>query len=185
MASIIYVDCADPQARRHGGVRTATPNLLFTPQNSVTLPTIYPSPSKNMAGYVPADPCTYQNVLCACARVHVRAVLSVKAAIPLIMGSNVGTSVTNTLVALAQSGNRDEFRRAFAAATVHDMFNWLSVAVLLPLEVLTGRPRHQILGHTSRLIVSKYLSKMMCVLPSHSKAFANVLRWVNAIRHAK
>ena len=39
-------------------------------------------------------------------------------AIPLVMGANVGTSVTSTIVALGQSGNPDEFRRAFAAATV-------------------------------------------------------------------
>lgn len=30
------------------------------------------------------------------------------------------------------------FARAFAGATVHDFFNWLSVLVLLPLEVATG-----------------------------------------------
>ena len=34
------------------------------------------------------------------------------------MGANIGTSVTSTIVALGQSGNRNEFRRAFAAATV-------------------------------------------------------------------
>lgn len=28
--------------------------------------------------------------------------------------------------------------RAFAGATVHDFFNWLSVLILLPLEVATG-----------------------------------------------
>jgi sodium-dependent phosphate cotransporter len=28
--------------------------------------------------------------------------------------------------------------RAFAGATVHDCFNWLSVLVLLPLEATTG-----------------------------------------------
>lgn len=28
--------------------------------------------------------------------------------------------------------------RAFAGATVHDFFNWLSVLVLLPLEAATG-----------------------------------------------
>lgn len=66
------------------------------------------------------------------------AVLEVRPAIPIIMGANIGTSVTNTIVAMAQSGDREEFRRAFAGATVHDMFNWLSVTVLLPLEVLTG-----------------------------------------------
>jgi len=63
---------------------------------------------------------------------------TVKQAIGLIMGANIGTSVTSTIVALAQSNDRSEFRRAFAAATVHDMFNFLSVLVLLPLEAATG-----------------------------------------------
>ena len=54
------------------------------------------------------------------------------------MGSNIGTSVTSTLVALTQAGDRNTFRRAFSAATVHDMFNWCAVLVLLPLEIVTG-----------------------------------------------
>ena len=44
--------------------------------------------------------------------------LTVKQAIPLVMGANIGTSVTSTIVALGQVGDRNEFRRAFAAATV-------------------------------------------------------------------
>ena len=32
----------------------------------------------------------------------------------------------------------DEFRRAFAVATIHDMFNLMAVAILLPLEMATG-----------------------------------------------
>ncbi|XP_066469044.1 sodium-dependent phosphate transport protein 2A [Tiliqua scincoides] len=64
--------------------------------------------------------------------------LEVSSAIPIIMGSNIGTSVTNTIVALMQAGDRNEFKRAFAGATVHDCFNWLSVLVLLPLEVASG-----------------------------------------------
>ncbi|MEJ1274584.1 hypothetical protein NN561_005470 [Cricetulus griseus] len=63
--------------------------------------------------------------------------LTVRAAIPIIMGANIGTSITNTIVALMQAGDRNEFRRAFAGATVHDFFNWLSVLVLLPLEAAT------------------------------------------------
>ncbi|XP_072144175.1 sodium-dependent phosphate transport protein 2B-like [Dermacentor andersoni] len=51
------------------------------------------------------------------------------------MGANVGTSVTNTMISLMHVKRRDEFRRGFAAATVHDIFNWLSVLVLLPIEV--------------------------------------------------
>ncbi|KAA0197759.1 hypothetical protein HAZT_HAZT006730 [Hyalella azteca] len=66
------------------------------------------------------------------------AVLSVHYAIPIIMGANIGTSVTNTLVSLTQVGEREQFRKAFAGATVHDMFNWLSVLVLLPLEIMFG-----------------------------------------------
>jgi len=66
-------------------------------------------------------------------------VLPVRPAIPIIMGVNIGTSLTNTIVSLAQSSDRQQFRRAFAAATVHDMFNWLTVIVLLPLEIITGQ----------------------------------------------
>lgn len=54
------------------------------------------------------------------------------------MGANIGTSVTNTIVALTQAKDRNEFRRAFGGATVHDMFNWLCVIILLPFEVATG-----------------------------------------------
>lgn len=68
-------------------------------------------------------------------------VLTVRVAIPIIMGANIGTSVTNTIVSLTQMGDRNEFRRAFAAATVHDMFNWLSVIILFPLEILTRKDR--------------------------------------------
>uniref|UniRef100_A0A3Q1GC11 Sodium-dependent phosphate transport protein 2A n=1 Tax=Acanthochromis polyacanthus TaxID=80966 RepID=A0A3Q1GC11_9TELE len=64
--------------------------------------------------------------------------LDVRSAIPIIMGSNIGTSVTSTIVALMQAGEREEFERAFAGATVHDCFNWLSVLVLLPLEAVSG-----------------------------------------------
>ena len=53
------------------------------------------------------------------------------------MGANIGTSVTNTIVSMGHVKQRDEFRRAFAGATVHDLFNWLTVLVLLPTEVIT------------------------------------------------
>lgn len=59
-------------------------------------------------------------------------------AIPMIMGANLGTSVTNTLVSLGYLKNQKHFRDAFAAATVHDIFNILTVIVLLPLEMMTG-----------------------------------------------
>ena len=80
----------------------------------------------------------------------------VKTAVPMIMGANIGTSVTNTIVSFTQISNRsivgllflrclivsfvsrEEFKRAFAAATVHDMFNWLTVILLLVVEKISG-----------------------------------------------
>jgi len=62
----------------------------------------------------------------------------VRTAIPMIMGANIGTSVTNIIVALTQAGDREQFRKAFACANVHDMFNWLSAFILVITESLTG-----------------------------------------------
>ena len=59
-------------------------------------------------------------------------------AVPMIMGANLGTTVTNTLASLGHVRRHLEFRRAFAAATVHDFFNILAVAVFLPIELATG-----------------------------------------------
>ena len=64
--------------------------------------------------------------------------LPVETAIPMIMGANLGTTVTNTLVSMGHIGKKKEFRRAFAAATVHDFFNLMAVAIFLPLEIFTG-----------------------------------------------
>ena len=59
-------------------------------------------------------------------------------AVPMIMGANIGTTVTATVVALAHMGRRDEFERAFPIAVCHDVFNYLTVLVLLPLEIMSG-----------------------------------------------
>ena len=59
-------------------------------------------------------------------------------AVPMIMGANLGTTVTNTLASLGHVRRDLEFRRAFAAATVHDFFNILAVALFLPIELATG-----------------------------------------------
>jgi len=64
--------------------------------------------------------------------------LDVTRAIPIIIGANIGTSVTNTLVALGHIARGEEFKRAFAAATVHDFFNLLAVLVIFPLQLATN-----------------------------------------------
>lgn len=59
-------------------------------------------------------------------------------AVPMIMGANIGTTVTNTLAALGNVRRPNEFRLGLAAATMHDFFNLMAVAVLLPIELATG-----------------------------------------------
>lgn len=64
--------------------------------------------------------------------------MSIGNAVPVIMGANIGTTVTNTLVSMGHISRKEEFQRAFAGATVHDFFNFIAVLVFLPLELATG-----------------------------------------------
>ncbi len=99
--------------------------------------------------------------------------LPIANAIPMIMGANIGTTVTNTIVSLGYIGRRDEFRRAFAVATCHDFFNFMAVALLLPLELATGFLRRtatflaSLAGEASGLTYESPLKSVlkMAVLP--------------------
>ena len=61
--------------------------------------------------------------------------LGISGAIPMIMGANIGTTVTNTIVSVGHINKGSEFKRAFAASTVHDFFNILAVLIIFPLEI--------------------------------------------------
>ena len=61
--------------------------------------------------------------------------LTLDSAIPIIMGANIGTTITNTLVSFGHITNRTEFKRAFSAGIVHDFFNILAVLILFPIEM--------------------------------------------------
>tara|TARA_Y100001960_G_C14783229_1_gene888463 strand:- start:2472 stop:3617 length:1146 start_codon:yes stop_codon:yes gene_type:complete len=79
--------------------------------------------------------------------------LPVETAIPMIMGANIGTTVTNTIVSLAHIREKDEFKNAFASATIHDFFNILAVIIFLPLEIMFG-----IFEKVSEWLVSFFVS---------------------------
>jgi len=64
--------------------------------------------------------------------------LTLSGAIPMIMGANIGTTITNILVSIGHINRSNEFKRAFAAATVHDFFNVMAVIILFPLEMAFG-----------------------------------------------
>ncbi|GKS00871.1 sodium:phosphate symporter [Aeromonas caviae] len=79
-------------------------------------------------------------------------------AIPMVMGANLGTTITNTIVSLGHIRDRGEFRRAFAAATVHDFFNLLAVFIFLPLELMFGLLQKSAEGIASLLLGSADMS---------------------------
>lgn len=73
--------------------------------------------------------------------------MTVQGAVPIIMGANIGTTITSTLVSLGFINKKKEFKRAVAAGTYHDFFNILTAAVLFPLEYY-----YQFLSHLSNTI---------------------------------
>uniref|UniRef100_A0A673XM71 Sodium-dependent phosphate transport protein 2A n=1 Tax=Salmo trutta TaxID=8032 RepID=A0A673XM71_SALTR len=67
--------------------------------------------------------------------------LGVRSTVPIIMRSNIRMSVTNTIAAMM----------VFAGATIHYCLNWLSVLVLLPMEVATG-----LMTHLAHIVVTSF-----------------------------
>jgi len=72
--------------------------------------------------------------------------LPLEGAIAMVMGANIGTTVTNLLVSLSMVTRSREFGRAISGAIVHDLFNLLAVLVFFPLELATGFLRRAALG---------------------------------------
>ncbi len=63
--------------------------------------------------------------------------LPMAAAVPLIMGANLGTSITCLIVALGLITQRKEFGRAIMTASLHGLFNLFTVLILFPIEAST------------------------------------------------
>ncbi|WP_448518307.1 Na/Pi symporter [Rhodoflexus sp.] len=64
--------------------------------------------------------------------------LNLETAIPVIIGANIGTTITATVVAFNHIFRRKEFQRALSAATINGFFNILTACVILPLEYYTN-----------------------------------------------
>lgn len=60
--------------------------------------------------------------------------LSLSSAVPIIMGANIGTTLTSTIVSLGFITSKREFRKAISAGSIHDIYNIILAAFLFPLE---------------------------------------------------
>ena len=105
-------------------------------------------------------------------------ILSIENAIPIVMGANIGTTVTSTIVSLGHISRKQEFRRAMEAATVHDFFNIIAVAILFPIEIATGFLRRSAIA-LSRLLVGSdpvaFASPVKAVVRPVSHAIAELI----------
>jgi sodium-dependent phosphate cotransporter len=61
--------------------------------------------------------------------------ISLEQAVPLVMGANIGTTLTSTLVSFSYIMKKKQFKRALSAGIIHDIFNIFTVVILLPLEL--------------------------------------------------
>jgi len=78
--------------------------------------------------------------------------MPVEIAVPMVMGANMGTTITNTIVSLGNIREDKAFHRSFSAATVHDFFNLYAIVIFLPLEIIF-HPLQRIAGVMSSWLV--------------------------------
>ncbi len=84
-------------------------------------------------------------------------------AVPIIMGANIGTTLTSNFFAVGYFGSKKQFRRAISAATLHDFFNVYTAVILFPLEYyfqIVSRP-------------AQYLSRHVFVFSDAQREFLN------------
>ncbi len=75
--------------------------------------------------------------------------MEISHAIPMVMGANIGTTITSDLVSLSFIAKKVELRRAITTSTSHDFFNILTTIILLPLQYF-----YNIIGRISETITS-------------------------------
>ncbi|CAI5455217.1 unnamed protein product [Caenorhabditis angaria] len=80
--------------------------------------------------------------------------ITVHDAIPVMIGSELGSSLVNAMVSLAYSGKPEQFRRAFSAAILGDVFNVCGLFVIFPMEMVSG-----LIEHVSWWIVDPLISE--------------------------
>jgi len=98
--------------------------------------------------------------------------LSLQSAVPIIMGANIGTTITSTIVSLSFVSHKKEFRRAVAAGTYHDFFNILTAVVLFPLEY-----RFQLLSRLAQYIALNFFNEPPISKAANFKMLGPSLSW--------
>jgi len=103
--------------------------------------------------------------------------ITLEGAVPIIMGANVGTTITSTIVSLGFITKKKEFRRAVTIGTYHDFFNILTVIILFPLEYYFG-----LLSGLAQYIATSFFNEPLGVIQSNFSLLGSGLNpLINAI----
>ncbi|WP_310621158.1 Na/Pi symporter [Flexibacterium corallicola] len=106
--------------------------------------------------------------------------LPISIAIPIVIGANFGTTITNSLVSLGFAKNKQELKRAFSAATVHDAFNLICLLIFFPLEIMFSSLEKTIGFLVQRLsfptVSTEYLGNHLSFLQVVIKPFVEQIR---------
>lgn len=98
--------------------------------------------------------------------------LTLSGAVPIIMGANIGTTITSTIVSLSFINRKKEFKRAIAAGTYHDFFNILIALILFPLEYHFG-----VLSSLSQFIATNFFHEPVAKSAINFKLLGPSLNW--------
>jgi sodium-dependent phosphate cotransporter len=98
--------------------------------------------------------------------------LTLQSAVPIIMGANIGTTITSTIVSLSFISHKKEFRRAVAAGTYHDFFNILTAMILFPLEY-----NFQMLSGLAQYIATNFFHEPPAQATTNFKMLGPGLSW--------
>ncbi len=101
----------------------------------------------------------------------------VSIAIPMIMGANMGTTITNTIVSLGNLREKGAFSKSFKAATVHDFFNLYCIFIFLPLEILF-QPLERISGVMAGWFSSSASSASVADINVFAMTTKPVSKWI-------
>ncbi len=92
--------------------------------------------------------------------------LEINHAIPMVMGANIGTTITSDLVSLSFIAKKIELRRAITTSTSHDFFNILVTIILLPLQYF-----YNFIGRISEAITSMFDFSQAGLYPGSKTVF--------------
>lgn len=109
--------------------------------------------------------------------------MTIESAVPIIMGANVGTTITSTIVSLGFITQKKEFKRAVSAGTFHSFFNILTVLILFPLEYYYG-----FLSKLSEYIASTFFNQPVGPIKTDfsmlGHGFGFVVDWIAGFVHS-